>query len=82
MVNIIAFGLIAVCCVCMALVAYFALCQLEDMRKEWAQERADLLNRIQSGSFIEYKAQERADKPLERKEKDPARERLERLPWA
>ena len=65
----------------------FAVCirllkSMERQREEWNAERASLLDRIQSGSFIEYKAQERADKPIDRKEKDPARERLERLPWA
>ena len=65
----------------------FAVCirllkSMERQREEWNAERASLLDRIQSGDFITFKAQERADKPIDRKEKDPARERLERLPWA
>lgn len=56
---------------------------MERQREEWAAERASLLDRIQSGDFITFKAQERADiAPAQKKEKDPAAERLERLPWA
>jgi len=56
--------------------------QFDKQREAWGEERAKLLDRIQAGSLTEYKAQERADKPVERKKKDPATERLEKEPWA
>lgn len=52
------------------------------MERSWNEERAKLLDRIQSGSFGEYKAQERADIPIKRQEKDPEIKKWEREPWA
>ena len=80
--------LFTVCFVCVVLVFGFLFWYLtldfDKQRQEWNEERTQLLNRIQAGSFGEYKAQERADnKPLVRREqKDPLLKRLEREPWA
>lgn len=73
--------LFAVCYVVTVVVFGFLFWHLE---RAWHDEREKLLDRIQSGSFSEYKAQERADsKPFVRKEqKDPVLQRLEREPWA
>ena len=50
-------------------------------REEWNTERSKLLDRIQAGSFNEYKAQERAETPIKRREKDELTKKLEREPW-
>lgn len=50
-------------------------------REEWREERNKLLDRIQAGSFTEFKAQERAETPIKRKEKDPLTARLDGEPW-
>ena len=50
-------------------------------RFEWNAERSKLLDRIQSGGLSEYKAQERADTPIIRREKDPLVAKLESEPW-
>ena len=76
---------IAVCTLCTAGVTTIALLtirQLEKERNEWNAERSKLLDRIQAGSFGEYKAQERAETPIKRREKDPLLKKLESEPWA
>lgn len=47
--------------------------QRDKERLEWYAERKQLLDRIQAGSFVEYKIQERADTApkREKKERDP-----------
>ncbi len=75
---------IAFCIICVlvfAALAWYAIFQLEKQRNEWQAERSQLLDRIQAGSFNEYKAQERADTPIKRREKDPIAEKLEGEPW-
>lgn len=70
------------CAICILAVPYLAWLQARQFnieRKEWREERSKLLDRIQAGSFIEYKAQERAETPIKRKEKDP--KKLEDEPW-
>ena len=74
---------LAVCVAVLFAVCIRLLKSMERQREEWNAERASLLDRIQSGDFITFKAQERADiAPAQKKEKGPAAERLERLPWA
>lgn len=76
--------IIAFCVFCVlafGAIAALAIMQLEKQRKEWCAERSQLLDRIQAGSFNEYKAQERAETPLKRKEKDPIMAKLEGEPW-
>lgn len=53
-------------------------------RKEWNTERSKLLDRVQAGSFIEYKAQERADNrpPTVLSAEQKEIERIKRLPYA
>lgn len=53
----------------------------EKREAEWTAERRELCNRIQAGSFTEFKAQERAETPIKRKEKDPVVARLDGEPW-
>jgi hypothetical protein len=48
-------------------------------RVEWSAERTKLLDRIQAGNFGEYKAQERADRPVVRRDKQ--RDPLEKEPY-
>ena len=55
--------------------------ELTKERAEWQIERSKLLDRIQSGGLSEYKAQERADTPIIRREKDPLVAKLESEPW-
>lgn len=64
-----------------AFLALQAIWQLEKQRSEWREERDKLLDRIQAGSFTEFKAQERAETPIKRKEKDPLAAKLEGEPW-
>ena len=73
------------CAICILVVPYLAWLQtrqFEKERAEWREERSKLLDRIQAGSFTEYKAQERAETPIKRKEKDPVLKKLESEPWA
>ncbi len=75
---------VAFCVICVISFAFFAWLakeQLEDERKEWREERSKLLDRIQAGSFTEYKAQERAEKPVKRIEKDSTTKQLEKERW-
>lgn len=77
------FAICFVCAMCVFGVFNWLITrQFEKQRQEWNEERTKLLDRIQADSFIEYKAQERADKPIERKGKDPTLERWEKEPWA
>ena len=70
-------------CFCgMFAISFLQQRQIERERKEWQIERNKLLDRIQAGSFIEYKAQERAETSVKRKEKDPVLKKLESEPWA
>jgi sortase (surface protein transpeptidase) len=81
---VVTYYIIAFCVFCVlafAAIAALAIMQLEKQRKEWQTERSQLLDRIQAGSFNEYKAQERAETPLKRKEKDPIMAKLEGEPW-
>ena len=64
-----------------AFLAWLNMRQLEKERKEWREERSKLLDRIQSGGFNEYKAQERAEKPIKRIEKPPVVKQLEKERW-
>ena len=76
---------VAFCVFCVASFAFFAwlaIKQLDDERTEWNEERSKLLDRIQSGSFIEYKAAERAETPIKRREKDELTKKMESEPWA
>lgn len=70
-----------VCALIFPFLAWLEMRQFEKERAEWQEERSQLLNRIQAGSFTEYKAQERADTPIKRREKDPIAEKLEGEPW-
>ena len=67
--------------IALAFLAWCSISQLDKQRTEWNAERSKLLDRIQAGSFIEYKAQERADTPITRREKDPLLKKLESEPW-
>ena len=69
------------CVTALALVAFRVLNHHEKECAEWKKERSTLLDRIQAGNFNEYKAQERADTPIKRKEKDPIIAKLEGEPW-
>ena len=72
------------CVVCVAVFAFLTwiiLRQLEKERLEWREERAKLLDRIQASSFVEYKAQERANTPIKHREKPVAIKNLESEPW-
>lgn len=64
-----------------AFLAWLNMRQLEKERKEWREERSKLLDRIQASSFIEYKAQERANTPIKHREKPIAVKNLESEPW-
>ena len=75
--------IISFACVCgIFALSWLNIRQFNKERKEWNAERSKLLDRIQAGSFIEYKAQERAETPIKRKEKDPVLKKLESEPWA
>lgn len=72
------------CAVCMLIFPLFAWLQTEQFnteREEWREERSTLLDRIQAGSFTEYKAQKRAETPIKRKEKDSLAAKMEDEPW-
>ena len=64
-----------------AFLAWLNMRQFEKERKEWSEERSKLLDRIQSGGLSEFKAQERAEKPIKRIEKDPVVKGLEKERW-
>lgn len=75
---------VAFCVICVASFAFFtwnAEKRLEEEREDWKKERSKLLDRIQSGSFIEYKAQERAETPIKRREKDDLTKKLDGEAW-
>ena len=82
MVETFALILSAVCIMALTFLVWLTLRQFDRERLEWQEERAKLLDRIQSGSFIEYKAQERAaETPLKRREKDEFTAKMEGEPW-
>lgn len=81
MTETLALILSAVCIIALAFFVWLMLRQFDKERREWQTERSQLLDRIQAGSFNEYKAQERADTPIKRKEKDPIMARLDGEPW-
>ena len=64
-----------------AFLAWLNMRQFEKERKEWREERSKLLDRIQSGGLSEFKAQERAEKPIKRIEKSPVVKGLEKERW-
>ena len=72
----------AFCTIIQSFVALKAIEQLEKQRNEWRDEREKLLDRIQAGSFAEFKAQGRADAPVKRKEINPEVKKWEDKPWA
>ena len=58
--------------VAVLLTAFLCNIQLDRERREWTKERSQLLDRIQAGNFVEFKAQERADvAKTTKKEKNP-----------
>jgi len=77
--------LILIFCIVIALslpfMAWLMTSTFNKQREEWNTERSKLLDRIQAGSFNEYKAQERAEIPIKRREKDELTKKLEREPW-
>ena len=74
--------LIFTICIVSALgTAWLNMRQFEKERKEWREERSKLLDRIQSSGLSEFKAQERAEKPIKRIEKPPAIKGLEKERW-
>ena len=64
-----------------AFLAWLNVRQFDKQREEWNAERSKLLDRIQSGGLSEFKAQERAEKPIKRIEKPPAIKGLEKERW-
>ena len=64
-----------------AFLAWLNMRQFEKERKEWREERSKLLDRIQSSGLSEFKAQERAEKPIKRIVKDPVIKGLEKERW-
>ena len=79
--EILIFTICIVCAVGTAFLAWLNMRQFEKERKEWREERSKLLDRIQSSGLSEFKAQERAEKPLVRKDKDPMVKQLEKERW-
>lgn len=79
--QILILALCIICALIFPFLAWLEIRRFEKERKEWQTERSQLLDRIQAGSFNEYKAQERADTPIKRKEKDPIIARLDGEPW-
>ena len=61
--------------------AWLEIRQFNIERAEWREERSKLLDRIQASSFVEYKAQERANTPIKHREKPAAIKNLESEPW-
>ena len=82
MVEIFALILSAVCIIALALLVWLTLRQFDKERLEWQTERNKLLDRIQAGSLTEFKAQERADTPIKRRDKNPSLKKLDGEPWA
>ena len=80
--EILIFALCIVCAFGTGFIAWLNIRQFEKERAEWREERSKLLDRIQAGSFAEYKAQERAFTPVKRREKDPIVKKLDGEPWA
>ena len=70
-----------ICVLAFAFLAWSSVRQLEKQLDEWNAERSKLLDRIQSGGLSEFKAQERAEKPIKRIEKDPVIKGLEKERW-
>ena len=81
MVETFALILSAVCIMALTFLVWLTLRQFDKERLEWQKERAKLLDRIQSSSFVEYKAQERANTPIKHREKPVAIKNLESEPW-
>ena len=82
MVETFALILSAVCIMALTFLVWLTLRQFDKERLEWQKERAQLLDRIQSGGLAEFKAQERAaETPLKRREKDEFTAKMEGEPW-
>ena len=82
MVETFALILSAVCIMALMFIVWLTLRQVDRERLEWQEERAKLLDRIQSGGLAEFKAQERAaETPLKRREKDEFTAKMEGEPW-
>lgn len=81
MTETLALILCSVCILAVLCLSWLQGRQFEKERGEWRDERSKLLDRIQAGSFIELKAQERAETPIKRREKDPLVARLDGEPW-
>ena len=81
MVETFALILSAVCIMALTFLVWLTLRQFDRERLEWQKERSKLLDRIQSGGLSEYKAQERAEKPIKHREIDPAKRALEKERW-
>lgn len=82
MVETFALILSAVCIMALTFLVWLTLRQFDRERLEWQEERAKLLDRIQSGGLAEFKAQERAaETPLKRREKDEFTAKMEGEPW-
>lgn len=81
MVTILILILGIICALIFPLMAWMNIRQFDKQREEWNTERSKLLDRIQAGSFVEYKAQERAATPIKRKEKDSTSKNLEKERW-
>ena len=80
--EIIYIGFCFICVLAVSLLQCLASKDFDKERKEWREERSKLLDRIQSGGLAEFKAQERADTPIKRREKDPLLKKLDGEPWA
>lgn len=80
-IQTLALALSAVCILGIIYLAWLQSRQFSKEREEWREERNKLLDRIQAGSFMEFKAQERAETQIKRKEKDPLIKKLESEPW-
>ena len=80
-IEIIFTSFCVICVLAFAFLAWSSVRQLEKQREEWNAERSKLLDRIQSGGLSEFKAQERAEKPIKRIEKDPVTKGLEKERW-
>ena len=81
MTQTLALILSAICILGIIYLAWLQSSQFDKEREEWREERNKLLDRIQAGSFTEFKAQERAETPIKRREKDPLVARLDGEPW-
>ena len=81
-IEIIFTSFCVICVLAFAFLAWSSVRQLEKQLEEWNAERSKLLDRIQSGGLSEFKAQERADTPIKRRDKNPALKKLDGEPWA